>query len=400
MKENRWLKLAGGAVIFMALGLIYAWSIFRKPISTAFPDWSYSQISLTFTISMMSFCLSGLLSGKVFQKTGPAPILLVSALLLAAGFWGAAFMDPQKPDFSLILLYIAYGGFCGAGVGLAYNALLSSLLEWFPEQGGIASGILLMGFGIGGMLFGSAATFLIRTMGLGKVFGVLGTVMPLLVLAGIRLVAKRPVTQSGTYSLTKQGKTTSEMLRESFFWKMMLWLVILGSVGLLVVNSSAAIVSAYGGAEVLGLIVSVFNGFGRVLLGLFYDRFNGKKAMLLNSGLFLASGAAFLLGDQLSSIALITAGLALAGCGYGGDPTIASALVRETYGEKYYSVNFGIVNLTMIPSSLIGPLISSKMIEYSGGKYQSTFLMVLFLAVSAGVVWVMMFRRNTTQKGL
>lgn len=110
--------------------------------------------------------------------------------------------------------------------------------------------------------------------------------------------------------------------------------------------------------------VSKTDGAGRIALGMAYDRFKGKAALFINSGLSLCA-ALLLCFEGISGQAVFgVLGLALAGSGYGGDPTISSALVRDIRGEEHYSVDFAIVNLTMIPSSQIGPMISSRIIVF------------------------------------
>lgn len=332
---------------------------------------------------------------KTLFQMGAFPILLSAAVLLACGFWTASFMDPEASEQSLVILYLAYGVCCSGGVGLAYNSLLSSILEWFPDRSGMASGILLMGYGVGGMLLGSAVTWSIKKIGLFYMFRCLGCMMPVVVLVGAVIAKAQPSAEKKVnHGETGHDKTTAEMLREKYFWYMMCWLVILGSIGLLVVNSAATIVAAFGAPEIIGLLVSVFNGAGRIVMGTVYDRFKGKIAFYLNSCIFLTAGILLCIGGTTGQILLVIAGLALAGSGYGGDPTIASAVVRDTYGRKYYSVNFAIVNLTMIPSSIIGPLISSRLIERSNGGYDSTFFFAVILALAALVLCFLMHRRG------
>lgn len=378
--------LITGTVLLMVLGLIYAWSIFRAPISRAFPVWTISQISLTFTISMAFFCLGGLASGRLYSKAGPRPILLAAAALLFVGFSGASQMNPEAPRASLYMLYILYGVLCGGAVGLAYNAIISTVMGWYPDKAGAAAGILLMGFGIGGMLLGSVVKGLIDWMGLFAVFQSLGVFMTVSLAAGALLLKRKPA--AGQDGITEENESViecsaSEMLQKKSFWLLMGWLVLLSSIGLLVVNSAASIAASFGAPEVLGLIVSVFNGIGRVLIGTLFDRLGARKTMLFNNFVYIAAGVLLCAAVQTGSTPLIIFGLVCAGCGYGGNPTITSASVQNWYGRKHYAVNFSVANLSIIPAAFIGPLVSSGLLERSGGAYDTTFMLTLVLAVLA-----------------
>lgn len=389
MEKRRWIYLAAGTVLLLFLGLIYAWSIFKTPIGSLFAGWTTSQISLTFTISMIFFCLGGFLSGKIFPKVGPKIIIIAAAVCLFAGFFGASMMDPSQPGRSLIMLYILYGVLCGGGVGMAYNSILSSVIGWFPEKSGIASGILLMGFGLGGIVLGSIVSVLIGGIGLFATFRILGISIAVVLVCGA-LIIRRPEPKkvsSGSGKAAGRNFTPSEMMKTPAFWLFLVWIILLNSAGLLVINSAASIAAAFGASEVLGLIVSVFNGAGRVIIGSLFDKMGRKSTMILNTCLFVIAGALLLAGAKTGAVVLIILGLVFTGTGYGGNPTLASAVIQRLYGAKNYSVNFSIANFSMIPAAIIGPMISSRLIENSGGAYDSTFMMILILASASIVMW-------------
>ena len=113
-------------------------------------------------------------------------------------------------------------------------------------------------------------------------------------------------------------------------------------------------------------------------------------SMIINNIFFGCAGVCLLLGAKTGSVALIVAGLVFIGTGYGGNPTLTSAIIQRLYGPKNYSVNFSVANFSLIPAAIIGPMVSSSLIERAGGKYDSTFMMVVVLAVAAAAVWVVM----------
>ncbi|MBO5513024.1 MAG: MFS transporter, partial [Mogibacterium sp.] len=184
--KNRWLYLGMGTVTLLFLGLIYAWSIFRTPIGEIFTGWSISQLSLTFTISMIFFCLGGFAGGLMSKSMSLRVRMLISAAMLLIGFFVVSMMKADEPGKSLTMLYIFYGVFGGGGVGVAYNGIIGSLNKWFPDKVGLASGIMLMGFGLGGLALGSVVNSMIGSMGVLAVFRILAIAIAVIcVLAAI-----------------------------------------------------------------------------------------------------------------------------------------------------------------------------------------------------------------------
>jgi OFA family oxalate/formate antiporter-like MFS transporter len=384
MNEKKWFHLAVGVILLIFLGLIYAWSIFRAPLGEMFGDWTDTKLSVTFTISMSFFCIGGFFSGLLLQRFHAGLVMIVSAVMLFIGFGGASMLDANDAGKSLIMLYVFYGVFCGTGVGMGYNSVMSSVLRHFTDRPGMASGILLMGFGIGGMLLGGAVSILTGIFGLPVTFGILAVAMAAAVLIGSFLiaplnrpspVAKQP-SGAGRESDARKQYSPARMIASPIFVLFFIWIVIMVAGGLMIINSAAVIAVAFGAPAVLGLIVSVFNGVGRIVFGVLFDAIGRSRAMLLDSVAMVAAGAFLFAGSASKSLILILVGLLLAGTGYGGMPTLASAFVNRFFGAENYAINFSILNSSIIFSAILGPLVSSALVEGSGGSYGSTFIAV------------------------
>jgi OFA family oxalate/formate antiporter-like MFS transporter len=381
--------------MLLFLGLIYAWSIFRAPLGALFPSWSAAAFSFAFTLSMTFFCIGGFVSGKLANHLSCGAVLRIAAAAILSGFcFIAVFLDPNSPERSLALLYVGYG-FCGGlGVGLGYNTILSCVTAWFPGRTGMASGTLLLGFGMGGLVLGNAINVLLPIVGIKTIFFILGVVLTAVLLTGSCLI-RRPFPQelscdkpSGSAmspaSIAGGGDLSlQEALKSAAFWLFALWAILINAGGLLVINNAVAIALSFNASTVMGLSVSLFNGLGRALMGLLFDRSGRNCAMLVNT-LFLALGGAVLaLGSLTGASSFVYAGLPLVGLSYGGSPSISSAAVRSFFGSKNYPVNFAAMNFGLIPSALIGPLISGVLEERSGGGYAGSFVMLLTAGLSA-----------------
>ncbi len=397
-----------GTLTLLFLGLIYAWSIFRTPIGEMFPDWSISQLSLTFTISMIFFCLGGFAGGILSKRLSISVRMIISAVMLLIGFFVVSLMKPESPGSSLTMLYIFYGVFGGGGVGFAYNGVIGTLNKWFPDKVGLASGIMLMGFGLGGLVLGSVVNSMIGSMGVLPVFRILGIVICVVcVLAA--LIIKAPgdaetVELSALAAAASAGKgskaaeepagaknyTAGEMLKTSRFWFFTLWAILLNSAGLLVINSAANISVAFGGTAVLGMIVSLFNGAGRIVAGNNFDKFGRFTSTLVNNAFMLAAGILLTLGGMTGAYIFILCGLVFVGLAYGGCPTITSAYINKAFGPANFPTNFSIANFSLIPAATIGPMISSALLESAGGSYDTNFYAIIGFSAAAAVFWVLL----------
>ena len=382
------LRGALGLLLMLVLGAMYAWSYFRVALGQAYPTWSQTQVTLNFTILMSCFCVGGLLAGSVLIRLSKTVQIAMAAVLLGGGFLGVSLL-PAAPEAALWLLYICYGVLTGLGTGIAYNAVLSGVQPWFPNSPGAISGVLLMGMGFGSLILGNVAAALLKVLTIQATFRVfaVGTFLILLCCAPVIRPPKAGETDTAAQSQTGTGDdersyTTVEMLRRPTFWLYFVWNIMLSSSGMLVINSASAITVFYGLAAVIGLVVSVFNGLGRLAIGGCMDRLGWKKTMYLNNGVLLASGALLLAGDRSGSGFIVLAGMLLMGICYGGGITISAALIRQLYGSKHYAANFSVCNLCMIPASLLGPMISAALQDGSGG-YLSTFIMVLAIGAVA-----------------
>lgn len=384
MKHKRTLLGASGVVLMLFLGAMYAWSYFKVALGAAYPAWSQTNITLNFTIMMSCFCLGGLVAGSFLKKLTKRRQLILAAVLAAAGFWGVS-MLPEDPGAALMQLYLCYGVLNGLGTGIAYNAVLSGVQPWFPDCPGLISGALLMGLGFGALILGNIAAALMGAVGLSATFRVFAIAMLIVLLAGAAIVRQPgerdelPAGQNAAASAPAMELTTAQMLRRPTFWIYFVWNVCLSASGMLVINSASSIAVHYGLAAVVGLVISVFNGLGRLAVGSCMDRLGWKRTMYLANCVLLASGIVLLLGDRAGSGAVVLAGMLLMGVCYGGGITISAALIRQLYGSRNYASNFAVCNLCTIPAAIIGPMISAALQDMSGGGYFSTFVMVIIM---------------------
>lgn len=390
--SSRWALLVLGVILLLFLGLIYGWSIFRSPLQSEF-GWTDSQASLTFSISMMTFCLGGLVGGIINKgKNGFRINLIAAAVLLAIGFFSASNIQ------SLMGIYLSYGVCCGFGVGLGYNTAISTIVKWFPDKQGLISGITLMGFGFGSMILGTVAGAMIQSMGWRVTFRIFAVTFAIVMVVGALLLRTAGadfveyLSQGSSKAVTPAVEEVGAavMLRRRNFWIYFVWAIILSAAGLAIINSSAPYAQLFVGenltlaASIAG-IVSIANGVGRVIFGGMFDKIGYRLTMLIDCVVFVVASLVLMASFATKSMPVLVIAFILIGLAYGGVTPTNSAFIAYFFGRENYAVNFPIVNLNLIFASFLGPMVGN-------GGYMMTFGAIIVFAI-VGAVLVFLLKK-------
>jgi MFS family permease len=144
---NRWWRVVGGMMMNLALGTLYAWSVFVAPLEKEF-HWKRADTSTIFTIAVVVFALTFIVAGRLQDKLGPFWISLTGAVLVSLGFFLCAYTT------SLTYLFICFGVIGGLGNGFGYSTPIPVMSKWFPDKRGLAVGLAVGGYGAGSAIFG------------------------------------------------------------------------------------------------------------------------------------------------------------------------------------------------------------------------------------------------------
>lgn len=372
-KNNRNLFLVLGTAVLLLVGVVYAWSIFSVPLADAY-GWNSQELGVNYTIMMSFFCLSAIVSSIFNSRTAsPRTSLFLAAFLFLTGFAATAYFTYGK----IQLLYLFYGVLVGSGAGFSYNAILSTVSAWFPEKRGFVSGVLLMGFGASTLVLGSLASSVIESKAISWkiVFSVIG--LSGCIGAGITgCILCYPSAGEGALSADaaasdqeEEGVTTGQMLGSFSFWAFFAFAVLGSAIGAGVISSARQIAVETGtGLSVSAFYVgmlSVANGFGRVLFGGLYDRRGRRVSMRWSIVLYGAAILLLLAALKLSLSYLVAGGFLLMGLGYGSIPTMSAAFVAAQYGVKHYSSNFSVMNLSLMVASTASLLSGTLYMRYN-----------------------------------
>ena len=393
MKQlNRWVYAIAGVIVLLFAGLVYAWSVLSTPIAAEFTAWTKAQLSLTFTLVMIFFCIGSLLCGLLSGRLSAKNAVRLGAALFLAGFFLASRCH------SPLTLYLGFGVLCGLGSGLSYNAVMSTMVRWFPDKPGLISGVLLMGFGGGSFLIGKlyqawtpadVGGWRISFLVLGVVcFVVLAVCSFFFVAPGADFTA--PAGRGGrAVAAPLEDCKPTVMLRRPAFWLFYIWAIAVSAAGLALISQASGIVweisadqTASSVATIVGLI-SICNAVGRVLFGGVFDKYGRSLSMQLVNVLFVAASGVLLAALGNRSVPLVIAGFMVGGLAYAGVTPSCSAFCRAYFGPTHYPVNFPLIVSNLIFASF-GSTISGALYDASC-SYNSTFFLIIGLA-AAGVL--------------
>ncbi len=389
---KRRLYLAIGTFTMLFAGVLYAWSILKIPFKEQFA-WSDSALSFNFTLTMCFFCLGSFAGSLLCKRVGSRITLILSGVLVGAGFLLTALLRQNM----LFGLYISYALMAGTGIGIAYNTIVSTVISWFPDRKGFCAGCLMMGFGIGTLLWGNVINLLfeIPTIGWNKAYLLFGILLAsTLILSGLILHLPSadivfPVGKNRKSTVSEEFKsqdfTTAAMLRSFTFWRAFFCLIFIAAAGTAVISFARDLSLSVGAtphwATTLVGILSLCNGLGRILTGAVYDSFGRRITMISANLLTVTATGITLLAVHLSSLFLGVIGLCLIGLSYGTTPTLSSAFVSSFYGQKHFAVNYSVMNLSIIITSFISAF--SSTLYASTGSYTAPFVLLLSLAICA-----------------
>src|ERR1700704_3404599 len=214
---NRWVIATAGSFLQIALGAVYAWSVFRIPLARQF-GWSIPEVTLTFTISIFVLGVAAFFGGLWLNRRGPRIVALTGGVLYGLGVFLASFSN-----HGLWWLYLSYGVIGGIGLGFGYIVPVAVLVKWFPDRRGLITGIAVGGFGAGALVTAPVATRLIQSVGVLHTFAYLGIAFLVVTVAagyaGLPAIKPRLHARGGAQNLAMVGPVAAsvfEYLRRDF----------------------------------------------------------------------------------------------------------------------------------------------------------------------------------------
>jgi len=392
---NRWWIAFAGVLLQMALGAVYAWSVFRIPLANR-TGWTISQITLTFTIAIMVLGFASFFGGLWLKRVGPRVVAMTGGALYGAGVFLASLSDHR-----LWWLYMTYGVIGGIGLGLGYIVPVAVLLNWFPDKRGLMTGIAVGGFGAGALVTAPIATRLIQTVGVMQTFAYLGVAYLIVAVTAGFFMQNPPAgwkpegwvpTAKELGQKTAKDFTLQEALKTWQWWALWLLLFLNTSAGISLISQEApmfqefAKVAAITAAGMVG-VVSIGNAVGRVFWAWVSDTLGRKMTFAV---IFVLQIFLFWFLPGLNSVAGVTiVGFLILLC-YGGGFGTMPAFAADYFGPTNAGSIYGLMLTAWGFASAFGPLLLAHMRQATGTYVGG--LHVVSLVMTASVFLPLMMR--------
>jgi MFS family permease len=374
MTPNRWRIPIGAVAVHICIGSVYAWSTFNRPIQALFPGepWWFSPPYTTFTTALVLLGLSAAFGGPWVERRGPRVAATASALFFGLGLIIGGFgLGLRQP----VVVFLGMGVIGGIGCGLGYIAPVSTLVKWFPDRRGMATGLAIMGFGGGAFLAGYLNVFFMDRIGVANTVMALGATYLAIMLIGSRLLERPPagwkpegwnppaVTRA---MITDRSVTRNEAIQTPQFF--LLWCILFINVtaGIGILAQASPMMqdmfhrTALQAAAVVSLI-SIFNASGRFLWASGSDYIGRRNTYTI---FFVAQFVLFLLIPRLAASgnwAVFQASLFIVFTMYGGGFATIPAFLADIFGPDNVGAIHGALLTAWSAAAVVGPVIITEL---------------------------------------
>jgi MFS family permease len=383
MRNPGWRVVAAGTGINLALGILYAWSIFKSAIEKDF-GWDPARLNDPYAVCCLVFSFVMILGGRCQDRFGPKWTAMLGGVLVAAGLG----ISSQSSDY--LVWVLGFGVLAGIGIGFGYSAATPPALKWFPaSMTGKIAGVVVAGFGLAPLYIAPLTDLLLKKGGVG--FATLFySLFFLISVCGLAMLLKNPEEKAlgvgkNSPALQVSVQPLGLFVRKDFYLLWMIYFIASGA-GLMVISSINGMAKKSMGemAFLAVVVLALGNASGRVMAGFVSDKI-GRKATLL--GVTILQAICMLLAvpvtETLSFPILLVLLATAIGFHYGANLCLFPAFAKDLYGLKNFGVNYGILFTAWGAGGFVLSRLQ-QMLKASSGNFRSSFLVAAaFLVVGA-----------------
>jgi OFA family oxalate/formate antiporter-like MFS transporter len=412
----RWVPLLGGFLGSTTCGLLlYAFSVFIKPLRTEF-GWTATQVGLAYAIVVLVFGLMTFPAGKLSDKFGPRPVVVIGGAILGIGFY---LVSTLKGAGDLSKLYLYYGLIAGFGGGMVYLPPIATAPKWWPDRRALATGLAVVGLGLGSFIMGPLATSMINNPAIGNgsalpVFKYVGMAMFVMAIiaglclsnppAGYKPAGWNPPAPKAGAPKVGRDFTFGETIRSIQFWLLYAAYFCGSFAGLMVIGVMAAHgnyemskeAAALAGVAVkelpaevtksiamqAAIATSCLNGANalvRVLIGAIADKTGTRICFLVTFVLqVVAMLVLFPVGKTLFLLCIVAI---ILGWNYGAMFTLFPATCLQYFGPTAQGSNYGLLFTSWGLAGFISNLLAGRMFDMFGTYSMSFIIGAIFVAI-------------------
>ena len=381
--HNRWLIPPAALAIHLAIGQVYAFSVFNLPLSRIIgvtysdpSDWQLTTIGWIFSIAIVFLGLSAALFGKWLEREGPRKAMFVSALCFSGGFFVSSLGVYLH---NIWLVYLGYGVLGGIGLGIGYISPVSTLIKWFPDRPGMATGMAIMGFGGGAMIGSPLGVTLIgyfssaSSVGVWESMIVMGSIYFCLMMIGVLLVRVPPdgwqpegyvPTNNAGKMITQNHVDADTAIKTKQFWLLWIMLCVNVTAGIAVLGQASPMIQemfseiiTVESAALFVALLSFFNLIGRFFWSSLSDKIGRKTVYGIYFGLGLTLYALVPTLGSFETAVFFIAAFAIIMTMYGGGFATIPAYLRDLFGTFEVGAIHGRLLTAWSVAGILGPVL-------------------------------------------
>jgi MFS family permease len=409
--KNRWIVALAGTVVMICLGTVYSWSTFTQPLIASF-SWSNTTTTWTFSITILFLGIGSILGGRWQDQSGPRPVVVTGVILWGVGNILAGLGTARLGAW---WIYLTYGVIGGLGLGLGYITPVAVVTKWFPDMRGLASGMVVMGFGLGAFFYNlllksipvfadlarqaqvvldarkggqsilmDASHIHVIMMTLivsGAVYAIVGGICAMY----LTNPPAGPTTFAKTETGAKSGEyTPAEAMRTWQFYVLWLMLFLNVTAGILFISNAVPIMGELTGitpgrALAIYGFLALFNGLGRFFWGAISDRIGRRLAYILIYGTQIAI---FFTVGHLHAVYGVATLFGIVLLNYGGGFGTMPSFTADYYGTRFMGVIYGWILLAWGVGGVVGPIFAARVKDISGSFAGALPVIAIILTVA------------------
>lgn len=398
--KNRWLIALSAVAIHLSIGSVYAYSVYQNPLKETL-GWEKTDVSLAFTIAIFILGIAAAFFGRFVEKRGPRVSAMIAAVFFGIGIIGSGFAI-QMENYVLFLIF--FGVIGGLGLGFGYIAPVSTLVKWFPDRRGLATGMAVMGFGAGALITSPIASRLMIATSIPTTFYVLGISYFILMILGALYIAKPPEgwapvgmeenREERPVKADLAQLTANEAIKTRRFWLLWIMMFINISAGIMILSVAAPMAQEITGASAItaaGIvgIMGLFNGGGRIGWASASDYLGRGNTYMI---FFLIQVAAFFILPFITNSFIFSVFLYIIVSCYGGGFASLPAFIGDLFGTKQLGAIHGYLLTSWSIAGVVGPMLVSSIYENTQ-SYTITFY-VFGTMLAIGFIVSLLMKRD------
>jgi MFS family permease len=421
---NRWVIAFAGIGVMLCIGTVYSWSLFTRPLIAGF-GWTNADATWAFAIANFCLGLGTVIGGRWQDRVGPRTVTIVGIV-----FWGLGLLAAGlgTAEFGKYWLWITYGVIGGLGGGMAYVTPVAMVTKWFPDRRGLGSGMVVMGFGLGALVYNNIVTRIPSFADAAKAAGAYVTaradalkagttfdpsqylmthdqtqaVLNVFIFSGIAFIIIgglcAMILRNPPDGYTVPGATAaaaastvnfapSQVLGMPQFYGLWLLLFLNVTAGILIISNAVPIFSDLTGATAAqaGLIygfLAVFNGIGRFFWGGISDRIGRNLTYTI---IYLVQVAIFFILGSLHDVTAVAIAFAIVLLCYGGGFGVMPSFNADYFGTKFMGQNYGMILTAWGTAGLVGPTIAA-FVKDKTGSFTGALIPVAIMLIVAAII--------------